>query len=176
MGQQTRWVQRIVCGFLAVSLAGCGYTTKVTLPSGVKTIYVPTFTNEVPQSERYTYESGLEIDITNAVIDRLLYDGNLKVVKENEADAILVGAVTAYRQESMRYTSTEGVKQYRLYIATHLVFKKRATGEVIWEETGFVGYDDYFIEGGDAISERAAANNAIEDVAKKIVDRIVEDW
>jgi len=149
---------------------------KVQLPSGIETIYVPNFVNNISQSSRYSYESGLEIDVTNAVIDRLIYDGNLRVVKEENADAVLIGEVIGYEQESLRYNELEGVEQYRLFITTRLTLQKRETEEIIFQESNFTGDTEFFIEGGSAISERAAADNAIEKLAKKIVDRIVEDW
>jgi len=161
---------------LFFGMSGCGYTTKVTLPYDIKTIYVPNFKNSIPLSKRYTYVSGLEIDVTNSVIDRLIFDGNLKVVKEEEADAILFGEVIGYEQEAVRFDSLEGVRQYRLFIVVRLTLKKSDTDEIIWQENHFTGDTEYFIEGATAISERAAANEAIENIAKKIVDRIVEDW
>jgi hypothetical protein len=165
-----------VAGFLVMCLAGCGYTMKVQLPSGIETIYVPNFTNTMSMSDRTSYEAGLEIDVTNAVIDRLIYDGNLRVVKEENADAILVGEIIAYEQESLRYNSLEGVSQYRLFITTRLTLKKRDTDEIIFQEDRFTGDSEFFIEGAYAKSERAAAEEAIESLAKKIVDRIIEDW
>ncbi|MBU1862638.1 MAG: hypothetical protein KKH94_03110 [Candidatus Omnitrophica bacterium] len=161
---------------IITTFAGCGYTTKVTLPSGIQTVYVPNFTNSIPQSKQYTYESGLEIDVTNGVIDRLLFEGVLKVVKEESADAVLLGEIIAYEQEVVRYTSSEGVSQYRLFIVTKLTLQRRGTKEIIWQENNFSGDTEYYIEGGNAVTERAAANQAIEDLAKKIVDRIVQNW
>ncbi len=172
--------QRFLCLFITVILflgfSGCGYTTNVTIPGNIKTIYVPNFKNSIPISKRYTYVSGLEIDITNNVIDRLIFDGNLKVVKEDEADAILLGEVIGYEQEAVRFDSLESVSQYRLFIVVRLTLKKRETDEILWQENHFAGDSEYFIDGRDAISERSAANLAIEDISKKIVDRIVEDW
>ena len=61
------------------------------LPGGIKTIAIPTFKNAIPAAEIYTYRPGLEIDITNAVIKRFNFDGNLKVTAKEKADAILEG-------------------------------------------------------------------------------------
>jgi len=97
-------------------------------------------------------------------------------VDREEADAILQGSIVGYRQDSLRYNSTEGVRQYRLFITTKIALVKSDTGEAIWEEGHFTGDSEFFIEGTSATSERAAADLAIEDLAKKIVDRIVEDW
>jgi len=163
-------------GIMLVTIASCGYTQKVQLPYGIDTIYVPNFKNEIPQSGRYSYESGLEIDVTNAVIDRLIFDGNMRVAKAEEAGMILEGAIIGYQQESLRYNDLEGVEQYRLFIITQLTLRNRETDEILWEEKHFTGDTEFFIEGSSAVSERAAADDAIQDLAKKIVDRIIEDW
>ncbi len=57
-----------------------------------------------------------------------------------------------------------------------LMLKDNRSGEVIWEEKGFTGRTEYFRTGMYAQTERAAAQSAREDLAKKVVDRIIEDW
>lgn len=171
--------KKIIAGFLAVlllSVGGCGYTTETKLPNDIKTIAVPTFTNKIPIDDVYTYVSGLEVRLTNAVINRLIFDGNLKVVGLDEADAVLVGELKSYEQEPVRFTNTESVEEYRLFIVTKLELRDQRTNEIIWVEPSFSGDTEYFVTGPKAISERQAAEKAIEDLARNIVDRIVEDW
>jgi TolB-like protein len=157
-------------------IVGCGYTNQAKLPNNISTIAVPTFKNMVKQSETYTYEAGLEVDITNDIINRLNYDGNLKVADSDKADATLVGAITRYEQDSIRYEDRDDVKEYRLFISVDLTLQDNRSGEIIWEEKGFTGRTEYFRSGSYATSESAAAASAREDLAKNIVDRIIEDW
>ena len=82
-----------------VFLSGCGYTQEVQLPGGIKTVAVHTFKNEIPPKEQFAYRPGLEIELTNAIIDRIIFDGNLKVVDESKADAILEGSIISFEQE-----------------------------------------------------------------------------
>ncbi len=159
-----------------VSMAGCGYTNRATLPNNIRTIAVPTFKNQIKQGDTYTYEAGMEVDITNAIINRLNYDGNLKVVSLDKADATLEGRITSYNQDTVRYEDRASVKEYRLFIGVDLMLKDNRSGEVIWEEKGFTGRTEYFRTGMYAQTERAAAQSAREDLAKKVVDRIIEDW
>jgi TolB-like protein len=157
-------------------ITGCGYTNQATLPNNIGTIAVPTFKNMLKQGDTYTYEAGLEVDITNDIIHRLNYDGNLKVVSPDKADATLEGIITQYEQESIRYEDRADVKEYRLFIEVGLILKDNRSGEVIWEEKGFTGRTEYFRTGTYAMTESSAARSAREDLAKKIVDRIIEDW
>lgn len=174
--KRLRMMRYVVIGCVLAAISGCGYTQKAQLPSGVETIYVPNFKNEVPQGDRYSYEAGLEIDVTNGVLDELIFDGNLRVVQAGDADAVLEGAITGYQQEVLRYNDIEGVSEYRLFIVTRLTLRDTETDEVIWQENHFTGDTSFFVEGSSAVSERQAASDAIKDLAKKIVSRIVEDW
>lgn len=158
------------------TLSGCGYSTKMVLPDYMQKVYVPNFENAIEINDRYTYVSGLEADITNAVIDRVLYDGSMTLVKEDEADVILKGRIKRYEQEGVRFNDTEDIQEYRLFVVVEFQLVRTDTGEVIIEEQNFTGDAEYFIEGANAVSERQAADSAIEDLAKNIVDRIVEDW
>jgi len=166
----------LISVFVLFSFAGCGYTTKGKLPNDIKTIAVPMFVNKIPIGDVYTYVSGLEVNLTNAVINRLLFDGNLKVVDVDEADAVLLGELIEYEQEPVRFTKDESVEEYQLFVVTKLELRDQRSGEVIWLEPNFSGDSDYFLTGPRAISERQAAENALRDLARKIVDRIVEDW
>ncbi|MBN1493375.1 MAG: LptE family protein [Candidatus Omnitrophica bacterium] len=161
---------------LIVGLAGCGYTNRAILPNNIKTIAVPTFKNQIVQGDTYTYEAGMETDITNAIINRINYDGNLKVVSSDKADAILEGALTKYDQETLRYEDRAKVKEYRLFIGVDISLIDNRTGEIIWTERNFTGRTEYFRTGTYATTERTAMLSARDDLAKKVVDRIIEDW
>ncbi len=101
---------------LSCLAAGCGYTQHIVLPGGIESIAVPTFKNAIPAERIFTYRAGLEIDLTNAVIKRFNYDGNLKVVSEDKADAKLVGAIISYDQEGLRFTSLDRPQEMRLHL------------------------------------------------------------
>lgn len=156
--------------------AGCGYTQKAALPAGIQSIHVDTFRNKMSLSRLYAYEPGLEIKITKALIRRFNLDGNLKVVSREKADAILEGDLIALDQEGLRFTGLEGVEEYRLYVVTAIRLKNAKTGDIIWEEPNFSGDSTYFLKGARAVSRATAAEQAIERLARNIVDRVVEDW
>ncbi len=83
---------------LTAVLCGCGYTTRSMLSGKFSTIYINPFLNKVDVTqESYSnnkyriYRPMLETDITKKVINRYLFDGNLKPVKEAQADLVLKG-------------------------------------------------------------------------------------
>lgn len=161
---------------LTIFLPGCGYTREATLPQGIKTIYVETVKNKIPIDQVYAYHPGLEMMITQAVIRRLHRDGNLKVVKREEADAVLEAEMIGFEQEGLRFTSLETVEEFRLYLVLQMRLRNTKTGELIWEEPNFSGDAEYFVSKIRSIGREEAAQRVVTRLARNIVDRIVEDW
>lgn len=157
-------------------LSGCSYTQEAKLPSGVKTIAVPTFKNEIPPQEQFAYRPGIEIELTNALIDRFIFDGNLKVVTEDKADAVLEGSIISYEQEGLRFDRLENVEEYRLFLVVKFKLIDAKTGKVLMEEPNFSGRAEFFVSRNPLSNRRISANTATFDLAKSLVDRIVKEW
>ena len=160
----------------AITLSGCSYTRKTVLPRNIKTIYVETVKNKLRAEDIYAYQQGLEMDITNAVIQRLQQDGTVKVVEQKKADAILKTDLVSLDQEGLRFNSLEGVAQYRLFIVVRLKLVDAKTGDLIWEEPNFSGDTEYYVTNVTSIGEQKASVDAVHHLAYNIVDRITEDW
>lgn len=168
--------------FLITSI-GCGYSTGSLLPSRLKTIYVDNFKNridigkEVTESARYTlYRPGLENDVTNAIVERFVFDGNLKIMTEEESDLILEGSLVDYTQEALTYDRNDNVEEYRIKITVDVELADIADDNLLWKETGFVGESTYKTTGRFATSEDIAREEAIEDLARRVVERTIEGW
>lgn len=177
-----------------VLFASCGYTTKSTLPSNIKTIHVETFKNNIDfaaEGRRNLYLPLLEIKVRNAVINRFLFDGNLKIAEADKADLVLKGQLLSYDRSALRYTDDGDVQEYRVHITVFLEMHTAPKDEAFslsqtppafaaslasWTETGFVGEATYFVTGASARSEEAAVEDALTDLARRIVERTVEDW
>lgn len=163
--------------FILLLICGCGYTTGSLLPAHIKSVAVPTFTNK-------TYEPGLETDITRKVIERFIFDGNLKIATEEKADVILLGEVVGYERVPLRYKDNDIVEEYRVVLTVNLIFKDLVKNKVIWEEKEFKGEYTYYTSaaqatgaaGTSASSETEAREKAILDLARNIVNRTVEGW
>ncbi len=161
------------------SLTGCGYSTRSLLPGHIKTIYVAPFKNNVvytTESSRNLYFPLLEVNVRNATVDRFLFDGHLKVEDGETADIILKGSLLNYQRDALRYTDSNDVLEYRLQIFVSLELLDSKTGEVIWQEPNFVGETTYFPTGALAKTEAQALQDALTDLARRIVERTVEDW
>ncbi|MDO9573025.1 MAG: LPS assembly lipoprotein LptE [Candidatus Omnitrophota bacterium] len=177
---------------LTTVLSGCGYTTRSMLSGKYSTIYITPFLNKVDiTQESYSaskyriYRPMLETNITKRVINRYLFDGNLKPVKEEKADLLLKGELVEYRKDPLTYTSDgNDVTEYRINIYVNLSLWDMKENKLLWQENNFNGNYSYFIRtttinpGSNVIvvSEDTAVNNAIEDLTRRIVERTVEQW
>ncbi len=162
-----------------VYFSGCGYTTKSILPKSIKTIYIEPFKNNInftTGTGRNIYLPLLEIDVRNAVIDRFLFDGNLKIAKPEVANLILKGELNNYERSGLRYTDDDDVEEYRVHITFSFEMYNANNDEVSWTEPGFVGEATYFVSGPLATAEESAIDAAIVDLARRIVERTIEDW
>lgn len=157
--------------------SGCGYTQKTVLPKNIQSIYVDTVKNKIPLETMYTYVPGLEMQISNAITRRLEVDGNLKLVgKREEADAVLETVLTGLEQGGTRFTSLESVEEYRMFMVVACRLLDPKSGEIIWEEGSFTGDAEYFVGTVRSIAREEGAKRAADQLARNIVDRIVEDW
>jgi len=165
-------------------LSGCGYTTRSGIVSKYRTIYITPFvskidiTKEADAAAKYTlYRPQIETDITKRVINRFLFDGNLKPVKEGDADVILKGEVMEFRKDPVRYAANnEDVEEYRISLVVNISLWNKKDDKLEWEENGFTGETSYFTSGPLAISETQAINNSLDDLSRRVVERAVEQW
>lgn len=168
--------------WLLVVFSGCGYTTKTLLPDDIKTIQIETFKNniditkEVGAKDKYeVYRPNLEVDLRDAVVSRVFLDGNLKIADKNSADAVLEGQIMQYRKDPLRYQN-EIVQEYRISIVCNVKLISQKDSKVLFEEDGITGDTTYFIAGALQKTETTALNDAMSDLARRIVNRIVENW
>ena len=166
--------------FSFFTLAGCSYTTSgSTLASHLKTIHVELFKNSInfeAEGRRNIYLPLLEVDTRNAVIDRYLFDGNLRVAESDEADLILRGQLIRYYRSGLRFTDNDDVEEYRVHVVVSIELYDTRNDEVLWKESSFSGDAEYFLTGVNVSTEESAVVEAIEDLARRIVERTIEDW
>jgi len=148
-----------------------------------RTIYVRPFvnkidiSNEVNSANKYKiYRPMIESDITKYVINRYLFDGNLRPGKEETADLILKGEVVEFRKDPLRYTDNDEVSEYRINLVVNISLWDKKEDVLVWEENNFTGDTTYFTAGPQGKSEDAAVTYALTDLARRIVERTVEQW
>lgn len=169
----------------ALLAAGCGYTARPGLPAHLKTVYVKPFVNKIDVTQLTTgneqfpiYRHRLEVDLTNAVLDRFQFTGLMRPAGPERADARLEGELVAFRREALRYDASQNVEEWRLNLVVNVWFYDQSTepDTLMWDEGGLTGDTTYFARGSNTETEAAALDRAITDLARRIVEQTVESW
>jgi hypothetical protein len=160
--------------------AGCGYTTRSAISSKYHTVHVPPFyssidiTQETDVGNKYRiYRPGLETDITKTLTNKFLFDGNMKPGGVDTSDLELKGELVEFRRDPLRYKDNDDVEEYRLNLVVNISLWDKKENKLLWEENGFTGDTTYFPA---QKSEDAAIKVALDDLARRIVARVVEEW
>jgi hypothetical protein len=151
---------------LGLMASACGiYSFSPGGKSEIETIAVTQFENK-------TVETGLSARMTDLVVDAFLNDGNLRVVSESEADAVLLGTLTSYRREAYTYDETDNVSQYVVKLVFDVVLQKGGEDEELWKEAFYSeGIYDANVETEDDGQVRAADKLVVD-----IINRTAKSW
>jgi outer membrane lipopolysaccharide assembly protein LptE/RlpB len=166
--------------FVFLLLAGCGYSFRSIINSEYKKIYIPVVKNEIKieeSSPNYRlYYPGLEIDLTKAIIDRFIYDGNLKPISdEDKADVVLKAVLNRYDRQALRYSSQETIEEFRLILEADVSLYDVKKGKEVFKDK-VIGDTTYFTGGTNVKTESEAIQDLVKDLARRIVDKVVEGW
>ncbi len=160
---------------IAVFLGGCGYHFKGkenNLPKDIQSISIPIFKNE-------TAETNIENIFTNALISEFVRGKELKLTDVNKADAIVHGTIKEFHDETLTYSASGRVNQYRVRIVVDVSLVRAKTGEVIWRAKRLQEFEDYEAS-TNTIENEALKEKAIQRLAKfmaeTIHDRMLENF
>ena len=155
---------------LAVDLAGCGYAFRGNLPDHIKTVAVPVFKNK-------TSEPAVETLLTSAVVEAFASNGRLRVVKPEDADAILDGEVVGYSVQSIAFDNKANVRQYRLLVTMNLRLRDVRRSSILFEEQSLKEKADFQVLGAvsQTISaEEGAVRTAATEIGRAIVSLTID--
>jgi outer membrane lipopolysaccharide assembly protein LptE/RlpB len=159
----------LALGVLAAAVAGCGYSFRGTLPEHIQTVAVPIFVNK-------TGEPKLGSVLTNGVLEAFSTNGRLRVVRREDADAVLEGEVIGYSVASISYDSNANVRQYRLTVTMNLKLLDMKKSGVLFEEHNLREKADFQVQ--NAVSqtisvEETALRTAATEIGRAIVSLTV---
>ena len=86
------------------------------------------------------------------------------------------GALVDFRREPTKYGDNDTIDQYRIAIFVDIELIDAGSGKVMWSEKNFAGSDYYFTTGPQQKSENSAVADALNDLARRVVERTIEVW
>lgn len=153
----------------AILLAGCGYSTRGSLPDHIKTVAVPIFKNR-------TLEPGVESAITSGVVNAFSSGGRVKVVPL-EAAAVLQGEVVGYSLDGLSFDTNANVRAYRLRLVLNVEFRDVRRSAMLWRQEGLSETSDFQVAGqvSDTIARgQGAVQQAAAEIGRKVVNLAVD--
>lgn len=154
----------------ALFLAGCGYSTRGSLPDHIKTVAVPVFKNR-------TLEPGVETAITSGVVNAFSSGGRVRVVSADQADAVLDGEVVGYSLDGLAFDRNANVRAYRLRLVLNVEFRDVRRGGLLWRQEGLEETSDFQVEGqvSDTVARgQGAVLQAASEIGRKVVNLAVD--
>src|SRR5262249_279667 len=115
--------------------------------------------------------------LTSAVVEAYATNGRLRVVKPEEADAILDGEVVGYSVQSIAFDNLANVRQYRLLVTMNIKLRAGRRNSVLFEQQGLKEKADFQVLGGVAQTsgaEGGAVRRAARDIARSIVSLTID--
>ena len=131
---------------------------------GIESISIPLFTDR-------TGEIQIRDNLQSMLINTFQNENILKVVGQNQADAVLNGVIENIRDDPTSPDRQEQARQFELRVIVQVKLENRKTGKVILTEriTGLGFYKE--------LPERdEAINQALNQLARDISNKIVSGW
>lgn len=164
MNRVVGWV--VLLAMTIGAFSGCGvYTFNPAGKSSIKSIAVLPFENQTDQYE-------LTDRLTEIIVDQFIEDGNLKLLPESSADAVLSGVLTRYSRVANIYTETDEVTEYKVLMDFRVTLTDPKDSKEIWTEQ--MNQEGVF----DAVSETEedGQNRAGARLVEAILNRTTKSW
>ncbi|MFG0293236.1 MAG: LptE family protein [Phycisphaerales bacterium JB050] len=147
-----------------------GYTMASAYDSNIHTIAVPIFENP-------TYEHGLEMELTEAVIKEIHRSTPWRVVDRERAETELSGFISSAELQALGLDSDTGlVEQYAYDIGVTFEFRDRRDGSVLLARRNFRAAESFVPD--RLVGERLdfGQQSTIDQLARDIVAELRSSW
>ena len=151
-------------------LVGCAhYSTSSGLIGGIRSVAIPVAENE-------TAEFDIADLLTERIGEMFTRDGQLRVVDEESADAVMYLRVVSLDDRPFTYTAAEETEQYRFRIYIDAQLLKAADESPLLELKRLEGWGTYDASLADEEGRDQAVEAALDMVIEEIVDRTTASW
>ena len=151
----------------ALLLNGCGYHlvgTGSSLPSHLKTLFIPVFANNSSEPE-------IHRELTSSIINSFITDGRLKIVRKGNSDMVMKGSLLYYDLSAVSFSSGDFASDYivKLGVEVEVIDK---INDKSYMKNKFTTKWDYKAT-SDIVDTESARLAALEEAYKELGNRLV---
>ena len=114
-----------------IFIQNCGYRfqgSATGLSSDIQSLAIPIFAN-------HTIQTGIESEVTRALVEKFISSKRLSVTSSQQADAQIIGSVLSFTTFPVAVTSSRQVTtEYRATITVEIVLKRKRDGNILFRE------------------------------------------
>jgi len=154
-------------------LSGCvRYSfSGVSIPSEVRTIYIPFFPDNSTSGLSY-----LADDLNDSLVNRFVNQSRLNLTNDAEnADAVIDGRIVNYRNSPFSVSGDQTATLNRVDITVRASFKYRAEDKPEWDKS-FNGVAEFDPNEDPIDGERNAVLEAMERIAQNMFNDALGSW
>ena len=160
----------IVCVLFFTCSCGYKFSNKGHLPENVTKVFVEIFENK-------SFETGAEIFFTSALINELIKNTNIEIVKQKNAKAVIKGTIRSITIDALSRESDDSVIERDISAVVDIKIIKKSK-KVIWSIQELSDHEKYIVSDKNLIAkanDRKVINEAMEkQIIRKIAKRISE--
>ncbi|MBT5469025.1 MAG: LptE family protein [Nitrospina sp.] len=152
---------------LCFLFSGCGYHlvgTGNTLPSHLKTIFIPVFENSSSQPE-------IHRELTSAILQSFITDGRLKVEKKNDADLVMAGNLSYYDTRAASFSSQDLASEIIIELQVEIEVTDQVKNKLFMKKTLKTQWD--YKSTSEIANTESARLEALEEAYKDLGNRLV---
>ena len=162
--------QPIRTALVALCIGGCAYySTSGGLLGGIRSIGIPVADNQ-------TAEFAVAERLTQLADSLYTEDGQLRVVDEESADALLQLNVISIEDRPDTYTRAELTEQYRFVVLVAAELVRVEDGKVLLALDDLKGSGTYDAAQAEEDGRDPAVERALDMVLEELVDRTTAGW
>lgn len=156
-------------------LSGCGYVVGSPYGPEVRSVHVPTFTNE-------TFRRGYELQLTEAVHKKIELNTPFRLMNSPQADTRLTGKIVSLNKRNANQNKYDDPRELELAIGIEMTWIDNRTGAVLAQRTSPVGPQlshaiaqaSFAPETGQSMA--TATQDAVDQLANQIVSMMEAPW
>lgn len=136
--RQKKYFPFLILLLLFLLVSGCGYRLRGTqeLREDLQRVAILSFVNK-------TFESQIENDLYDALVDEFARSKNLKVVAASDADLLVSGTIGAVENYAISYSADDKTYEYRVVMTIDVEVTESRSRKVYWRRAALQEVEEF---------------------------------